>query len=116
LSREELSIKIDIDKRTIGNWEGGFSYPSMRKIIKIMQICDADPNYLFTPFVKPKEIETSETINRVIQICQNRDYANKLDGFLRALEQEPEMKKTEMEETRVNSNAKKEKKIQRGDG
>lgn len=81
-----------------------------------MQLCGADPNYLFTPFIKPENIEISETINRVNKVCKNRDNANKLDGFLRALEQEVEMEKVEGEETMYNSHAKKEKKIQRGDG
>ena len=81
-----------------------------------MQIYDVDPNYLFTPFIKPENIEISETINRVNEVCKNRDNANKLDGFLRALEQEVKMEKVKGEETVYNSQVKKEKKIQRGDG
>lgn len=44
LSQSQLGKKLDVDYRTIGNWEKGKSYPNAEQLWRISEVCHCSPN------------------------------------------------------------------------
>lgn len=69
LYQHELATLLNITDGTISNYEKGIAFPRWDKIIKLCEILDVDPNYLFWDDLSDKlrnkiEKETSDATKK----------------------------------------------------
>lgn len=46
LSQTQLAKKMEIDRKTIGNWENDLGFPNAQKLKRICEILDVSADYL----------------------------------------------------------------------
>ncbi len=90
--RKKLANLLNRDERTINNWLSGNSLPSVKKLIKIIEMFNADPKYLFFPFLGEEDQEYIELCNIAKQIFKFPEEKEQLKDYIRYLQSKIQVK------------------------